>query len=535
VPKPWRLIASLLATTGCTVLYGDPPIGQCETDAECAAIGAAGDRCDTEQRVCVASTAAVPLLAAAPEGCTAPGAASFGDCGDGECAAPLSSECSCLEGAWNDPGALVLGVIAPETFGSRSGQSLQIPYVPRWEKALSLALEEWSQELPDGELPRSGRRLALLRCNSNDELLHARRAMSHLIDNVHAPLVITLTDNDTESIRYQAQRQGTSVVCSTCFAAPPQDRERAAPVWQIAPPLVDQAALAAFRVTDALGGQQPPSAPELDPPTVVGLSQDYPGINEFMSAVLQQLEQSGRYHLVPIQTVNPHAGEVTQTDVARSVIDARPRVIVVGMDSDFTTYYLRLIESGWPANEPRPAYVLTYLNREQRLLADIVGSDESLRRRISGTGWWSDERVAWNRSQLEQRFFLRQREPLDQTQFGYDAFYLAAYALSWADTRVPLDGPGVALGFEHVISGADWDVGPTNIRSGLVQLSEGADLHLRGSSSELDGLDPSQIPRADATLWCLTRNPDGSLQLLDSAGPVWRAASGEITGSYSCP
>jgi hypothetical protein len=238
---------------------------------------------------------------------------------------------------------------------------------------------------------------------------------------------------------------------------------------------------------------------------------------------------------VPIQTVDPHAGDVTQTEVARAVIEARPRVIVVGMDSDFTTYYLRLIERGWPEDAARPVYVASYLNQELRLLADIVGNDEGLRRRISGTGWWVDADVAWNRTQLEARFFERQMEQLDQTQFGYDAFYAAAYALAWADSRIPLDGRGAALGFDHLLAGAAWDVGPSNIRSGLVQLSEGRDIDLRGSSSQLDGLAPNQAPRADVTLWCLTRNPDGSLQLVDSAGPVWHASSGEITGSYFCP
>jgi hypothetical protein len=528
----WAIAASGVAAWGCTALYGDLPVGQCRTDADCAAIGAAADRCDLEQRVCVASTTG-QLRASEPSDCEA-GAASLMDCAGGTCAAPLSSDCDCLEGAWDDPEALVIGVIEPLTMGSRSGEAVRVPYVPRWEQNLSLGLEEWAEQLPDGRLGRSQRPLALLRCNSNDELFRARRAMTHLIESVHAPVVITLSDKDTEAVRYQAERETTTVICSTCLSGPPEPTDPG-PVWQIAPPLVAQAGLAAFRVASVLRESEGPIGEGVEPLRVVSLSQNYPGINEFVTEVARLLALEVGYRPITIQTPDPHAEEIIQPAVAQAVIEARPRVIFVGMDSDFTTYYLRLIENGWPQGVPRPAYVLSYLNQELGLLEDIVGGDEDLRRRISGTGWWSGAQVALNRQLLQERFQRRRMQRLDQTQFGYDAFYVAAYAISWADPRAPLDGAGVALGLDHLLSGAELHVGPAGIRSALAQLSAGQDFDLTGSSGQLDWDPVSRVPQSDVTLWCLGRNADGSLQMIDSAGAVWHIESGDITGSYACP
>jgi hypothetical protein len=532
----WRRLAAVAPglALGCTLTYGDLPIGQCRSDADCTAIGTSLDRCDLEQRVCVTSSELGALAPVASRACELPGAASARDCAAGGCAAPFSADCSCLAGAWGDPDALVLGVLAPETFASFSGPPVRIPHVPRWEQTLALALDEWSRELPGGALLRSRRPHALQDCNTKDELLPARRPMRHQIENARAPVVITLTDNDTESIRYQAQRQGTVVVCSTCFATPPQEPSRAAPVWQIAPPLIDQAPLVAWRVAGALASLGLPDPPAGELPTVVTLSQDYAGINDFRAEVQRLLARDGHYRVVPVQTGDPREGDVAQTAVARAVIAARPRVIVVGMDSDFTTYYLPLLERGWPEGEPRPAYIASYLNQELALLADVVGPDEGLRARISGAGWWSEPGVSATRAALEQRFLASSDQHLDQTQFGYDGFYAAAYATAWADAQGSTDGSTIALGFDHLLEGPALEVGPSNIRSALAQLSSGQDIRLTGSSSSLEWQASSRIPRSDVSLWCLARGATGQLELT-VAGPIWRAASGEISGRYSCP
>ncbi|HTV18956.1 MAG TPA: hypothetical protein VMG12_09805 [Polyangiaceae bacterium] len=514
------------ALSGCSLWYADLPAAQCASNADCEAL-AEGSVCDIEQRVCLAPSLDLSLTADNPAACHELSGVTAAECPG--CAERFSSDCTCLAGAWDDPDALVVGVIAPETFGSLDGQTLQIPYVARWQKSLTLALEEWRSELPDGVLPRSRRPLALLHCNSHDDRFRARRAMQHLVNLGSVPVVITLTDNDTNTVRPQSLRDGLTLICASCFSDPRQGSLDPSSVWQVAPALFDQAELAVARAVELA----PPDV--ASPPTLVTLSQEYPGIDTYVSEIVRRVQQQNGYRQVSVQSPDPRAQTVSQLDVAQAVVDARPEVIVVGMDSDFTTYYLPLIESRWPADAPRPAYVLSYMNQELGLLSGPVGSDDELRHRISGVGWWPGPEAAINRSRLEERFLARYREAVEQTQFGYDAFYAAAYALAWADARMPLDGAGAALGLEHLRQGPRVDAAPESIRSALVQLQSGDDVDLVGSSGALDWDAATHATASDVSLWCLVRDADGRLALRPSAGPIWNAMTGEISGAYACP
>lgn len=518
-----------LLSASCHVVYGELPVGQCVEDADCMALGGDGHRCDAEHRVCVVDAQAAPLLAGGE--CTLPGSVSAVECAAGGCAVPLSNDCTCLSGAWDDPEAIVVGVIAPRTFATWSGEELQLPYVLRWEQSVSLALEEWraewSTELARGA-PRSGSALALLHCNSHDELFRARRAFSHLTREAGAPVVITLTDNDTKAVEHLARRQGVAVMCSACFQGAPVEPNPM--IWRMAPPLSEQAPLAAARAREVLAGLTGAGA---EPGQVLILSQRYAGIDEHVARVEQELIAVGHVP-VHVQTGDPRTEVVTQPEVTQAVISAHPPVIVVGMDSDFTTYYLRLIEAGWPGEVPRPHYVLSYLNQELGLLADIVGGDDELRRRISGTAWHADAAVTQTLRALEGRFVARHQQRLDQAQYGYDAFYAVAYALAWARPRVALDGSGISSGLSHLLSGSPVPLGPGAIRSALALLEAGRDIDLVGSTGRLDWDPHTQTPRGDVGLWCLGRNPDASLDIT-LAGPLWSASSGELTGSHLCP
>lgn len=488
----------------------------CELDGTCP-----------ELPLCSGDECAAPVEVSS---CDVAAASGMESCGS-DCAVPLSIDCSCLEGAAHATNPLVIGVIAPETFNTGASGPRRIPFMARWLEGLRQALEEWNQELPGEQLPTSRRPLALLRCNSNDVPTRATRALNHLTDDVQVPLVITASDNDTEALRYKALAAELPVVCSTCYAPPPADARLARLTWPILPPLLEQAPLAAARVAELARA----ASATADLPTIVSLSQDYPGINDFVAEVRRLLELERAFHQVPIVTPPPRESSISQGSVARSVIEARPQVIVVGMDSDFTTYYLREIERDWPRNVPRPSYVLTSLNQELGLLSEIVGQDDELRRRISGTGWWPDSDVRSNASALEARFQRRTGQALDQVQSGYDAFYAAAYAVLAADVRGQLDGTGVARSLERLTRGAPVDVGPAPIADALVQLLGGQDIDLTGTTSRLDWAPSTHAARSDVTLWCLGRAAEGSVSLIASAGPVWQATTGEISGDYDCP
>lgn len=527
--------ALALGLLGCSLTYGDPPVGQCTSDADCEnGDGLEGSRCDVQHGVCVLD--ATRALQAGTEPIICPTRAG-GSSGEAATSSPLlTPECPCLEGDWADPAALIVGTIAPHSFGTVLGQAVEIPHVPRWLRAIELGLAEWRAEIPGGRLPRANRPLALLHCNSGDELPQTRRVMTHLLQVARAPVVLTLSDNDTTFARYQALRQGATLICSTCLSAAPEAPSETELIWQIAPPLVRQAPLAVHRVGQLLEQLRGERALDIAAPfEVVSLSQQYPGINDFVAEVEQGLTAAGVYHITPVQTPDPHAQNPVQLAVASAVVAAEPQVIVVGMDTDFTTYYLRMIESEWPPAKPRPHYVLTYLNQELGLLADIVQNDDELRRRITGTGFGLGERAAQNLSGLEQRFRGAYSEGLDNTQYGYDAFYAAVYALMMTDRLRPLDGAELSASLGRLGTGPAANVGPAALRGSLASLLAGQTLDLVGTSGELDWHPTRHQPEGDVVLWCLTRDAGGGLGLLADAGLRWHADSAEISGSYVCP
>lgn len=521
-----------LGLVRCSLVYGEPPVGQCTTDSHCQSqAGLGGSRCDVEHGVCVLD--AIQELSADARSVCLPREAEPAPSSQSPL---LSPDCPCLEGAWQDPKALVVGTIAPHTFSSAVSRPVQIPHVPRWLRSIELGLGEWQAEIPDGRLPRASRPLALLHCNSNDELRQARRAMSHLLEVAQAPVVLTLTDNDTNAVRYQALRQGATLICSTCFAEAVEAPSETGLIWQIAAPLVRQAPLAVFRVGELAARLR--SEAGLDPTSpvdVVTLSQPYPGIDELVGEIERSLGEAGGYRLSSVETVDPRAQGQAQIVVAREVVRARPQVIVVGMDTDFTTYYLRMIEAEWPPGVPRPYYVLTHLNQELGLFADIVGDDDELPRRIGGTGFGLSARVAQNLAGLEQRFERVYSERLENTQYGYDAFYAAAYALMLTDRLHALGGQELSASLAELVTGPATNVGPDALRSSLGYLHAGRTLDLVGTSGELDWHRTRHQPESDVVLWCLTRGAGGELALLPDAGPRWHHATSDITGNYACP
>lgn len=522
---------------GCSLTYGSPPSGQCESDADCAALGLDSAVCDMGHGVCVEAGPAGERSADMAGGTTAAEVASaLSGCAARDASCPLlSPECTRLAGDFTDPDAVVIGTVSPHTFRAGGAQPLAIPYVSRWLDTIDLGLAEWSAQAPAGRLERSRRPLALLHCNSNDDLAQARRAMAHLIDVAKAPVVLTLNDNDTESVRYQGLRGDTTVICASCFSAAKESAEDTRLIWQVSPPLVTQAGLAMHRIGQlsesirAARGISP--AALLD---VVILSQVYPGIDAYASELARLAAARGGYHVTPV-TTDYGAAPLVQLDVARAVIGARPHVIAVAMDSDFTTYYLPMIEAEWPPDVPRPEYVLTHMNQEAGLLSDIVRGDEALRRRLSGTGFGLDAEVAENLAGLEERFALAYGTSLDNTHYGYDAFYAALYALVLNDQTRAVSGAEVSAALARLSSGPAAHVGPQALRSSLGFLASGQTLDLVGASNQLDWAPSSHETASDVALWCLSRAQSGELRVLADAGLRWQSASGEVSGRFDCP
>jgi hypothetical protein len=243
-------------------------------------------------------------------------------------------------------------------------------------------------------------------------------------------------------------------------------------------------------------------------------------------------DQSGTNYL-ELRNVDSRYESQPQLDFVNRLVDFAPDVVVVGINEDFTSHYLRMVESLWPSSKARPHYVATLLNQELNALAQIVANDDDLRRRLSGTGLLLGEDVASNLAGFRARYRSRYNGDPGRTQAAYDAWYATVLAIYSADAEGRLGGGNIAAHFSRLTAGASTDVDPLALASARVYLSAQQGVDLVGTSSQLDWDPITRRVTADATLWCLSRDANGALQIDDDAGPHWTPEG--ITGSYDCP
>ncbi len=501
-----------------------------------------GRQCDIDSGVCVdrVSQSLAPTTACqSTQICTRENANFASVCrGPEQACVPLETPDCYISGDWEAEDALFIGSISPQTLRFADGELSSNPYVTRALFAIDLGLEEWSFALPGG-LPVSARPLAIVHCDSGGDSAQAQRVMDHLVDTVHADAVFVLADIDLPPIAARARESGTALVCATCYTA--GANADAPDAWRMQPPLAEQAPMMAWRLADLERRLRESQGLPADAALRVALlSQAYPGINELVEQVRSTVLAEGGAgsvgadNFLELQSPDPRNESFSQPELARAIVDFAPSVILIAVDSDFTTYYLRMIEEAWLAGTPRPNYVVTSMNEEVGLLAPIVGADDELRRRISGTAFFGDAEVLQNRSRFADRFRRRHLEEPDNVEAAYDAFYAVAFSLVLRDSQGGLDTVRLTPGFEDLSRGSSVDVGSDGIQSAIGYLTQQRSIDLVGTSTRLDWDSSTHDVTSDIGMWCLERTPSGALAINPDAGPRLERATGQVNGTYSC-
>jgi hypothetical protein len=197
---------------------------------------------------------------------------------------------------------------------------------------------------------------------------------------------------------------------------------------------------------------------------------------------------------------------------------------------------VKLIEAEWPADKPKPYYVITDLNYDVTSFVSVLGpADEGLRHRISGTRNGFDQALQDNIDAFTQRYKPANNfhDP-DGNFSGYDAFYAMAYAIAAASSQPLLDGPHISAGFERLRSGQIVDFGPKPIGFNIALLGGPATINVRGLWSNLDWNLTTHDLDNDVSMFCFEHKPDGSLAIKPNAGPHLVTSTGVVTGTYSC-
>jgi hypothetical protein len=442
------------------------------------------------------------------------------------CVPITSTECTDVTDGWDDPAALFIGFIGPSTFAEVTGNRPISLSVTVQRQSVVMALREVADHLEGGVLPRSGRRLVIVTCDSEANPDKAKAAMAHLTSNVGVAAVIAVNDTDVNAIIERARDEEVAVVCTDCASPPPTGEP--AFVWRTRPPIAYQARLAA-QLVDALARPR-------EPAKIVLLSQEgYPPSDSFVTELGKLLPSSaGEREVFPVQAPEPRLHVVDHEGLAKRILDIQPDVIVAADSLDLQTYYIPMVEKGWPrdgGSKPRPYWVDTDITLSAgsygKAIADALQGDD-LRRRILGVHAF-DPALDAAMTGYAKRYRLRytqgpgSRLPDYFGQSAYEAFYSLFYALIDvnAENNPAFDGKSVALAFSHLRGGTPVDIGPDAVSGAVKALDARQTINLEGLWSRLDWDTTTRVVTGTPVqTHCLNVSPDGGITVDLVAGPT---------------
>jgi len=537
-----------LSGMGCSLLLSTAEPTQCTGQRDCDANPALRDRV-CKDGFCVRpqedpGQVSPPIDAcSSTEHCTLMNGGQASVCrkAGGPCIPLATGPCETIRGEWQGADPIFIGTILPLT-ANANGNVKSYPYSKRVQRAMDLALAELNAAVPEGlffpNAPR--RRFALVHCDSSFDPAIAQIAMAHLTEVVGAHAVIVGSDHDLTAIRAKALEMQTSVVCSDCVAPFPSAPALA---WRIVPPLANEAAMAAWRIGELekqlKSGATPPSTLK-----VAILAAPDPAPAAFVSALRDKLwfngktaSENGGAFLV--RTAENAAVTTVKFEEHIAALTAfEPDVLVVAMGADFPAEYLPSLEMGWTPTKAKPHYVMTALNSEASPFEAVLGPDEDLRRRISGTRQAPDPAMRDHIESYELRYWEHSNfEHSDMDFSGYDAFYATAYAIAGAASASPvLDGPRIDAAFARLRSGPRFEVGPAKLGAALMRLAvptESIDVH--GLATHLDwDVTTRELTPVEVGLYCFERSGDGQIHVELDTGPRMDPVTGEVRGVYAC-
>jgi len=530
----------------CSLVYSPEPARQCSTNSDCDAEPAlSGRRCDAEYGICIQAleTDTAPgAPCVSTESCEAANLGQPALCRvpGTPCVRLATRTCPRVSGDWKAPDAVFIGSIGQQTQDALSPQGVPpVSYATHLLDAIDLGVDEWAQSRRAAP-SASARSMAVVHCDSAGDAGQAEAAMTHLVDTVRAPLVMTLGDLDLAAVTDRAVETGTALLCIGCYGRSTESSFDQGLIWRLHPALEEQASMVAWRVSDL--EERLRRERGLDPSAVLRvalLTQESPGITAFRERARLQLVFNGGSasdnadNFFELPTPGSAREPVDRLQIAQRVAQFQPDIIIVGVASDFTTYYLPMIEDAWTSNN-RPYYVATSMNEELGLLEPIVGSNDDLRRRISGTALFAEPRVTANAEAFATRYSSRYGRAAENVQFGYDGLYASAYALVAAESAGRFDGGAMALGLGSLSGSQPIDVGPAAIESGTAYMRSGQSIDLVGSSTALGWHRTLHEVRSDVGLWCLARAANGDLTLRRDAGVRWQTGTGFVVGAFTC-
>jgi len=536
-----------LLVGGCSLLLDTADATQCSTTRDCESNPVLRNRTCVEG-FCVIPERDVGALTDTGGGCvdteqcTRENSNQLSVCPvkGGPCVVWQTEQCrSRINEAATNPNTIMIGSILPLTVAQFGLAPAQNAYSDRVRRSIDLAVEELNAQLPGGIPFADGksRQIAVVHCDSGLTADGAKLALQHLTQVVGAQALIVDADEDIAAIANEPDLQGKPVACADCLGQLPSGTLS----WRIIPRLELEAPMVAWRVSKLEEKIRALPSPPTDIKVGVLLSQERATAPFFekLKDVLRfngnktYLANGARYQVFAPD--DPRVRSVNHQATIDQIVGFAPDVLIVAMGPDFTTHYLPGIEKDWTGSR-RPEYITTDLNFIFEPFKNAVGTNEDLRKRISGSRPGYASELQANVEIYDDNYRLRwDYKTPDGAQSGYDAAYALGMAILSTRAQSDVTGARINAGFGRLLGGAKIDFRPASIPTAALAFGETptSTIDVRGLWSELPWNIDTRDFDADVSMYCLKRDGDG-LVLEPNAGVTLRTSTGIVEGTYSC-
>jgi len=212
-----------------------------------------------------------------------------------------------------------------------------------------------------------------------------------------------------------------------------------------------------------------------------------------------------------------------------------PHVVLYAGSAAIVRDVLGPLEDRWPKEaRVRPRYASVAMLTAETL--SFLGSNADRRRRFFGV-------TPVSMTEANARFVMHYSETFDDKitrsyapNTAYDAFYLLAYASFTVAPGEPVTGAALARGFERLVPpGRPLEVGLPGIFEGFRALRDGERVNLTGATGDLDFDLHTGEATFDYSILCAQVDADGKAHDGVDSGLVYRAATGKLEGTMTCP
>jgi ABC-type branched-subunit amino acid transport system substrate-binding protein len=550
-------IAIVIAAGGCSLLV-DTNADPCRTDGDCRR---AGSVC-TPEHLCMApadagapdvttSDASDTLDANDADTCTDQACCSTGQCralhggepyacpSPGHACVPLKTEsCSRLIGAYDDPNAVVIGIVGLLSGASASTQNAMIDIVDLAFSELQLAT--LGLPAPAGSPARP---LAAVAC---DELTDPDQ--KHLLDELHVPAIVGLgTSGYTVGLTPRLVASGTFFMCANCGSPALTSLDDHELVWRTEPSIPDMAmAMATYfpeleakvRAADSIDASTPIKVAVLSNRVFIFSSATDKFVGNVSYNGKTPLANGANFFRVDYD--DPNTAIVDLQAIANQVAAYAPNIIVLSGAEELPATVMPAIESAWGAS-PRPFYV-AHSGISTDSLYTFVAGDPTRRARLRWFDWVTpaESQSVFASYAIREQARHPEQDPSENSN-AYDAAYATIYALAAVDPAAPLTGAAIAQAVPRLVPPAPTTVaiGPSDLPDAFASLRKGSAIDLVGVFTDLD-FDGQGDVHGDSALACMA---EGSTPV-DAGAPVYvqyytqrvySTATGQLSGIDDCP